>query len=71
MLSREKLRIKFLNFCFSNDYAVELWSKLRVVIDIFQGDPGKFSSTFFGLMSDNLLPNHFNHASGALRHSVM
>ena len=36
----EKLRIKFLNFCFSNDDAVELWSKLRVVIDIFQGDPG-------------------------------
>ena len=34
----EKLRIKFLNFCFSNDDAVELWSKLRVVSDIFQGD---------------------------------
>ena len=33
-----------------------------VVIDIFQGDAENFYSTFFGLMSDNLLPNHFNHA---------
>eukprot|EP00112_Aurelia_sp_Birch-Aquarium-sp1_P007430 Seg181.7 transcript_id=Seg181.7/GoldUCD/mRNA.D3Y31 product="hypothetical protein" protein_id=Seg181.7/GoldUCD/D3Y31 len=55
------LREKFLKelFTFTNDDAVQLWSKLRGVIDSFKGDAEKFYSGFFSLLVVNVLPSKF------------
>lgn len=55
------LREKFLKelFTFTNDDAVQLWSKLRGVIDSFKGDAEKMYSGFFSLLVVNVLPSKF------------
>ena len=56
------LREKFSkrSFAFTNEDAVELWSKLRKVIDNFNGDAEKFYSGFFSLLVVNVLPSKFD-----------
>ncbi|XP_065068671.1 uncharacterized protein LOC135693981 [Rhopilema esculentum] len=49
-------------FIFTNDDAVELWSKLRKVIDSFKGDAEKFYSGFFSLLVVNVLPSKFEES---------
>ena len=50
------------SFAFTNDDAVELWLKLRNVIDSFNGDAEKFYSGFFSLLVVNLLPSKFDES---------
>jgi len=54
------MRDNYTGFVFTAAQAVELWKKLQNVIRKFKGDGEKFFSTFFGLMKENLLPDHFN-----------
>ena len=58
------LREKFSKglFAFTNEDAVELWSKLRKVIDNFNGDAEKFYSGFFSLLVVNVLPSKFDES---------
>ena len=57
---REKFSKGF--FAFTNEDAVELWSKLRKVIDNFNGDAEKFYSGFFSLLVVNVLPSKFDES---------
>ena len=56
----QQMRENYTGFDSTATQEVELWNKLRVVISKFKGDGEKFFSMFFGLMKDNLLPNHFS-----------
>ena len=48
------------SFSFTNDDAIELWSKLRNIVDSFKGDAEKFYSGFYSLLVDNVLPSKFD-----------
>ena len=56
------LRDKFSKgfFTFTTEDAVELWSKLRKVIDNFNGDAEKSYSGFFSSLVVNVLPSNFD-----------
>jgi len=56
----DDFRNQFCDLQFSTNNAVELWTKIRSAIDSFEGDSEKFYATCFGLMSENLLPEHFS-----------
>jgi hypothetical protein len=56
----QTLRDRFIDFEFLISDAAELWNKILDVIGKYNGDAEKFYSLFFGLMSDNLLPKHFD-----------
>ena len=58
------LRDKFTKglFNFTNDDAVDLWRKLKSVIDNFKGDAEKFYSGFFSLLVVNILPSKFEES---------
>ena len=57
----EETRKLFSDFTISFQEANELWEKLRPVIDSSCNDLEKFYSKFYGLFSENLLPNKFEY----------
>ena len=45
---------------FSTSDSLELWKKISVVINAFEGDAEKFYSEFYGLLTANLIESKFN-----------
>ncbi|XP_057290251.1 uncharacterized protein LOC130612937 [Hydractinia symbiolongicarpus] len=55
----EQTRTEFSNINFSVDEAVELWEKIKFVIEKYSGSAEKFYSEFYRLLDQNLLPKKF------------